>query len=156
MIARMIALSLGIVLALFGRGAFAQQVNSDSYTDLSQYLLVGGQAIPQQALASSAAVGLASTVRQVGQSNYVSVNLNGIGLVTTQIQNGSNNSSTISADGARNSVNTTQIGNSNTASIGIAGNGNSVSNLQVGVGLSYQVQVTGTSQPISVQQYGRK
>jgi hypothetical protein len=156
MTARAITLSLCVVLIFFGRSALAQQANPDPYTDLSQYLLVGDQAIPQRALSSPPAANLTSIVRQVGQGDYVSADLNGIGVVTTQIQNGVGNSSNISVDGARNSVTTAQIGNSNTASIGIVGNGNSVNNLQVGVGLSYQLQVTGTSQPISVQQYGRK
>jgi hypothetical protein len=132
MIARAITLSLIVVLTHFGRGAFAQQANSDPYTDLSQYLLVGDQAIPQKVLNSPSAANLTSVIRQVGQGNYASANLNGIGVVTTQ------------------------VGNSNTTSIGIIGNGNSVNNLQVGSGLSYQLQVTGTTQPISVQQYGRK
>ena len=156
MIARAITLSLIVVLTHFGRGAFAQQANSDPYTDLSQYLLVGDQAIPQKVLNSPSAANLTTVIRQVGQGNYASANLNGIGVVTTQVQNGTGNSSTISVDGGKNAVNTTQVGNSNTTSIGIIGNGNSVNNLQVGSGLSYQLQVTGTTQPISVQQYGRK
>jgi hypothetical protein len=138
--------------------ASAQQANvaaPDPYTNLSQYLLVGGQAVPQQAI--SAAPGAQSSwVVQTGQNNNASASLNGGGNITTQIQNGSNNASTIVLNGAQNSIATSQIGNANASSIGVAGNGNSISNLQVGSGLSYQIQVIGTATPVSVQQYGRK
>jgi hypothetical protein len=148
--------SLTVVFTLMAGSAFAQDANAVSYTDLSQYLVTGNQAAQPQAFNSAAAANLASSVQQVGQSNYANANLAGTGNVTSQIQNGTGNSSSLSLNGAQNSVSTTQIGSSNTTTISVAGNGNLISNTQVGTGLSYQLQVTGTSQPISVQQYGRK
>lgn len=138
--------------------AQAQQTTpaNSAYTDLSQYLFVGDQAVPRQAITSAANATLSSTVMQTGQGNVASATLGGAGNVTNQLQNGSNNSSTLAVNGTQNVVSTSQIGNSNTTSIGISGNGNSISNLQVGSGLSYQIQVIGTSVPVSVQQYGRK
>ena len=152
---------VGVALSALLRGATAQAQQSNispsnsAYTDLSQYLIVGDQAVPRQAISAGSAT-LSSTVVQTGQGNVASATLGGAGNVTNQLQNGSGNSSTLAVNGTQNVVSTSQIGNSNTTSIGISGNGNSISNLQVGSGLSYQIQVIGTSVPVSVQQYGRK
>jgi hypothetical protein len=158
---------VGVVLSalLCGVSAEAQQTqapqtnvspSNSPYTDLSQYLIVGDQAVPRQAVTSAANATLSSTVMQTGQGNIANATLSGAGNVTNQIQTGAGNSSTLAVNGTQNVVSTAQIGNSNTTSIGISGNGNSISNLQVGSGLSYQIQVIGTSVPVSVQQYGRK
>jgi hypothetical protein len=150
---------LSVLICAAAGPAEAQQTNAvapDPYTNLSQYLLVGGQALPQQAATVAAPGAQSSSVIQTGQNNNASVSLNGGGNVTTQIQNGANNASTVVLNGAQNSIATSQIGNANVSSISVAGNGNSISNLQVGAGLSYQIQVIGTATPVSVQQYGRK
>jgi hypothetical protein len=155
------AIVVGVALsALLCVPAQAQQSNAgpsnSAFTDLSQYLFVGDQAVPRQTITAPAAATLSSTVTQTGQGNVASATLSGAGNVTNQFQNGASNSSTLAVNGTQNAVTTSQIGNSNTTSIGVSGNGNSISNLQVGSGLSYQIQVIGTSVPVSVQQYGRK
>ena len=136
--------------------AYSQQASSNSYTDLSQYLISGSQVVPQQQAASGAAYNATSIVKQAGENNSATATLVGSGDITTQIQNGSNNSSTVSINGAQNSLSTTQIGNSNTVALGVVGNNNTISNLQVGSGLSYQLSVVGAPETVSVQQYGRK
>jgi hypothetical protein len=135
--------------------ACAQQADGSSYTDLSQYLVNGNQAAPQQQV-SGAAYNATSIVRQAGQNNSANAVIVGAGDTTTQMQNGSNNTSTVSINGAQNSLSTTQIGNSNSVALGVVGNGNTISNLQVGNGLSYGINIVGAAQNISVQQYGRK
>jgi hypothetical protein len=152
------AMLASAVICSTAGSANAQQTVPNAYTDLSQYLVVGSEVVPRQALTAATPTpgALSSSVTQIGQGNAASVTLNGTGNLTTQYQNGSNNSSTLSVNGTQNAVTTTQIGSSNTTSIGVAGNGNSISNLQVGSGLSYQLEVIGKSVPVSVQQYGRK
>jgi hypothetical protein len=136
--------------------AHAQQANSNSYTDLSEYLLNGNQVVPQQQAPAASANNTISIVRQAGENNSANATLVGSGDVTTQIQNGTGNSSTVSVNGTQNSVSTTQIGNSNTVALGVTGNNNAISNTQVGNGLSYQLSIVGAAQSVSVQQYGRK
>jgi hypothetical protein len=136
--------------------AYAQQANSNPYTDLSQYLISGSQVVPQKQVTSGAAYNATSVVRQAGENNSATAALVGSGDVTTQIQNGSGNSSTVSINGSQNSLSTTQIGNSNAVALSVVGNNSSISNLQVGNGLSYQLSVVGAPQNVSVQQYGRK
>jgi hypothetical protein len=152
------AMLLSALICSSAGSAHAQQAVQNAYTDLSQYLVVGSEVVPRQALTASTPMpgGLSSSVTQIGQGNVASVTLNGTSNLTTQYQNGSNNSSSLTVNGTQNAVTTTQIGNSNTSSIGVAGNGNSISNLQIGSGLSYQLEVIGKSVPVSVQQYGRK
>ncbi|MEI9914869.1 MAG: hypothetical protein WDN29_02610 [Methylovirgula sp.] len=147
------------VIAGFGlliEPAYSQQANSNSYTDLSQYLISGSQVVPQQQAASGTAYNTTSIVKQAGENNSATATLVGSGDITTQIQNGSGNSSTVSINGSQNALSTTQIGNSNTVALSVVGNDSSISNLQVGKGLSYQLSVVGAPQTVSVQQYGRK
>jgi hypothetical protein len=137
---------------------WAQQsaVLPNSYTDISDYLVVGNQAVPRQTVTAPSAANLSSTVTQLGQANTATATLSGSANLTSQFQSGWQNTSTLAVNGTQNSITTAQIGNANTTSIGVQGNNNSISNLQVGSGLSYQLQVIGTSAPISVQQYGRR
>lgn len=139
--------------------AWAQQQSAapaNSYTDISDYLVIGNQAVPRQTVAAPAVANLSSTVTQFGQANTATATLSGSANLTNQFQSGWQNTSTLAVNGTQNSITTAQVGNANTTSIGVQGNNNSISNLQVGSGLSYQLQVIGTSAPISVQQYGRK
>jgi hypothetical protein len=131
-------------------------VSPNSYTDISDYLVIGNQAVPRQTVTVPSAANLSSTVTQFGQANTATATLSGSANLTSQFQSGWQNTSTLAVNGTQNSITTAQIGNANTTSIGVQGNNNSISNLQVGSGLSYQLQVIGTSAPISVQQYGRR
>jgi hypothetical protein len=151
------ALTVGSLVWMSGV-ARAQQVNdaaSSSYTDFSDYLVIGNQPLPRQ-VAVPGPANLSSTVTQIGQGNIASATLSGSANVTNQFQIGTQNSSTLTVNGVQNAITTSQIGNGNTTSISVQGNGNAISNLQVGSGLSYQIQVLGSGAPISVQQYGRK
>jgi hypothetical protein len=152
------AMLLSTLIGISAGPAHAQQTTQDAFTDLSQYLVVGSQVVPRQAVGVSAPTpgGLSSSVSQIGQGNVASTTLSGANNVTTQNQNGSNNSSTLVVNGTQNAITTSQIGSLNTTSIAVVGNGNSISNLQVGSGLSYQLEVIGKSVPVSVQQFGRK
>jgi hypothetical protein len=71
------AIVVGVALsALLCVPAQAQQSNAgpsnSAFTDLSQYLFVGDQAVPRQTITAPAAATLSSTVTQTGQGNVAS------------------------------------------------------------------------------------
>ena len=112
------ALTVGSLVWMPGV-ARAQQANdtaSSSYTDLSDYLVIGNQALPRQ-VAVPGPANLSSTVTQIGQGNVASATLSGIANVTNQFQSGAQNSSTLTVNGVQNAITTAQIGNGNATSI---------------------------------------
>ena len=94
--------------------AEAQTVSpAGSYTDFSQYLLIGRQVVPTSvvALPSGAAQrGNVATVTQSGLANAATVVQDGVTNTAITMQVGNGNSSSLTATGDSNNLTSTQIG----------------------------------------------
>ena len=148
------------VLLLTSAGVAEGQTVSQagSYTDLSQYLLIGRQAVPANVVAppsGSSQRGNVASVTQSGLFNATTVVQEGVTntAITTQVGNG--NVSSLTAAGDSNSLTSSQIGDLNSSFISIQGSNNNFTNTQIGSGLSYGVSQVGSGKTISVTQVRR-
>lgn len=149
------------LLGFSGAETKAQQIDGSAYTDISAYLVDGGDSGDAASRGSHSQQPIGSgynsaSVSQTGRGNETSLIQLGYANTTSQIQVGRNNVSALTLTGNSNTVSTMQIGNSNSSSLNIAGSNNTISQTQIGNNLSYSLSTTKSGQSFSVLQTGNK